>query len=192
MENHTPHLISKTFKKFFLLHSNLSFKKKLIKSFPYFNKGNPSKHENLLEQQKRLLVFCIIFYGKISTFKSMKATYISLGFHTKKLNFIFQLFETSGKQEYHLNNISYFQWLPLINLIPEKLKFIIKQTKSDAKNLKNGSRILFVEKVTSEELYETLISSSANQITSVTYFETMLQANILDWTKIFILPRVTT
>ena len=103
------------------------------------------------------------------------------------------------KQEYHLNNNSYFQWLQLINSIPEKWKLTIKQSSSDAKNLIihghhliKGSRILIIEKLTSKELYQILISSRTNKVTSVTYFETNVNANSLDWTKIFILRRLTT
>ena len=99
------------------------------------------------------------------------------------------------KQEYHLNNISYFQWLQLINLNPEKCKLTIKQNSSDAKNLIihghhliKGSRILILEKLTSKELYQILISSRTNKITSVTYFETEFNANNSNWTKIFISP----
>ena len=59
--------------------------------------------------------------------------------------------------------------------------------------LMKGSRILILEKLTSKELYQILISSCTNKITSVTYIETIFNANNLDWTKIFILPpRVTT
>ena len=102
-------------------------------------------------------------------------------------------------QEYHLSNTSYFQWLQLINSIPEKWKLTIKQSKSDVKNLIihghhliKGSRILILEKLTSKDLYQILISSLTNKVTSVTYSETKFNGNSLDWTKIFILPRLTT
>ena len=55
-----------------------------------------------------------------------------------------------------------------------------------------GSRILILEKLTLKELYQILISSCTNKVTSVTYFETKFNANSLDWTKIFILPPLTT
>ena len=84
--------------------------------------------------------------------------------------------------------------MQLINTIPGKWKLTIKQNSSDAKNLilhghqliKN-SRILILEKLTSKELYQVLISSGTNKITSVTYFQTKFNENNLDWTKIFIL-----
>ena len=93
----------------------------------------------------------------------MKTTYFTLGFH-KYLNFVAQLSDKAWhhlQQEYHLNNKSYLQWLQLMNSIPDKWKFTIKQTGSDAKNL------------------------STNKVTSVMYFETMFNANYSDWTKIF-------
>ena len=42
------------------------------------------------------------------------------------------------------------------------------------------------------ELYQILILSCTNRFTSVTYFETKFNANVLDWTKIFILARLST
>ena len=41
-------------------------------------------------------------------------------------------------------------------------------------------------------LYQILIASRTDKVTSVTYFETMFNLNNLDWTKIFILPSLTT
>ena len=118
-----------------------------------------------------------------------------------------QLFHKNGtikswhllKQEYRLNNNSHLQWQQLINSIPEKWKLAIKQSSSDAKNLIihghhliKGCRILILEKLTSKELHQILILSRNNKVTSVTYFETKFNANNLDWTKIFTLPRLTT
>ena len=128
-------------------------------------------------------------------------------FSQNNLNFVSRLFNTDGsikawyflKQEHPLNNNSYFQWLQLINSISVKWKLTVKQSSSDAKNLIihghhliKGSRILILEKLTSKDLYQILISSRTNKITSVTYFETKFNANNLDWTKIFILPHLTT
>ena len=128
-------------------------------------------------------------------------------FSQNNLNFVSQLFNTNGlvkawhllKQEYHLKNNRYFQWLQLINSIHEKWKLTIKQSSSDAKNLIihghhliKGSRILILEKFTLKKLYQILILSRTNKVTSVTYFETKFNANSLDWTKIFILPSLTT
>ena len=87
----------------------------------------------------------------------------------------------------------------MINSVPEKWKLAIKQSSSDPKNLIihghhliKGSRFLILDKLTSKELYQILISSPTNKVTSVTFFETKFNANNLDWTKIFILPRLTT
>ena len=64
----------------------------------------------------------------------------------------------------------------------------IKQSSSDPKNLIihghhliQGSRILILEKLASKELYQILISSCTDKITSVTYFKTKFIANNLDW-----------
>ena len=129
----------------------------------------------------------------------MKAMYIVLGFHKIISTLFLNILIQTARLKYHLNNNSYFQWMQLINSIPEKWKLTIKQSSSDAKNLIihghhliKGSRILILEKLTSKELYQILISSRTNKVTSVTYFETKFNANNLDRTKIFMLPRLTT
>ena len=80
----------------------------------------------------------------------------------------------------------------MINSIPEKWKLTIERNSSDAKNLIihghhliKGSRILILEKLASKELYQILILSRTNKVTSVTYFETKFNANNLDLPKIY-------
>ena len=87
----------------------------------------------------------------------------------------------------------------MINSFPKKWKLTIKQSSSDANiliihnhHLIKGSRILILDKLTSKELYQILISSRTNKVASVTCFETKFNVNSLDWTKIFILPRLRT
>ena len=76
------HLISRTFGKSFIFHSNLSFKKKLIKLFSSFYKEILLNWKTFFSKLPETLpVFCLSFYGMISTFELMKAMYISLGFH---------------------------------------------------------------------------------------------------------------
>ena len=90
------HLISKTFGKFAIFHSNLlSFKNNLIKSFSSFNKEFLLNWETFFSKTpKHLPVLCLSFYGIISTSKWMKAMCISLGFHkiiwTSFLSFLTQ------------------------------------------------------------------------------------------------------
>ena len=57
-------------------------------------------------------------------------------FSEKNINYVSQLFNNNGlikkwhklKEEYNLHQNSYFQWVQLIDSIPEKWKFIIKKT----------------------------------------------------------------
>ena len=187
-----------------MFHSNLSFKQKLIKSFPSFYKEillnwkaffskTPETPSSALSQFLWYNIYIQIDEGDVHL--------------SNNLNFLFQLFDKNGsikawhllKQESHLNNNNYFLWLQLINSIPENWKFTIKQSSSDAKNiiihghyLIKGSRIIILEKLKSRVLYQILISSRANKVTSVTYFEIKFNANNLDRTKIFLLPRLTT
>ena len=155
------HLINRTFSKSFIFQSNLSLKKKLIKSFPSFYKEillnwktffskTPETRSSILSQFLWYNIYIQIDEGDVHLSK----------FSRNNLSFVFQLFNTNGsiktwyflKQEYHLKNNSYFQWLQLINSIPKKWKLIIKQSTSGAKNLIihghhliKDSRILILE-----------------------------------------------
>ena len=46
--------------------------------------------------------------------------------------------------------------------------------------------MLILEKLTSKKLYQILISSRTDKVTSVTYFETKSNATKADWTKHYI------
>ena len=80
------HLISRTFGKSFIFHSNLSFKKKLIKSLPSFYKQIFLNWKSFFSKTPETSSGVLFhFYGIISIFKLMKAIHISLGFHKMML-----------------------------------------------------------------------------------------------------------
>ena len=67
---------------------------------------------------------------------------------------------------------SYFEWLQLVDSIPERWKIIIKQNYENATNLIihdhysiKGSRILTLHKLTSTEIYSILISKFHKKLT---------------------------
>ena len=73
------------------------------------------------------------------------------------------------KREYDLHQNSYFQWVQLIDSIPEKWKFIIKKSNEIAANpitydhhLIKGSRVITLDKLTSTEIYSLLILKVQN------------------------------
>ena len=175
--------------KSFIFHLNLSFEKILIKSFPSFYKAV-------------LLNWKTFFSKKLETTSSVLSqflwhnTYIQIDvddvhfsrFSRSNLNFVSLLSVANGSMkdwhllnEYHLNNNSYFQCLQFINSFPERWTLTIKQSSSDAQNLIihghhliKSSRILILEKLTSKELYQILISSGTIKVMSVAYFEISL------------------
>ena len=66
------------------------------------------------------------------------------------------------RREYKLHESLYFQWLQLIDYIPEKWKFIIKENYENATNLIihdhhliKGSRVTTLDKLTSTEIFYT-------------------------------------
>ena len=69
------------------------------------------------------------------------------------------------KREYNLRESYYCKWLQLIDFIPERWKFIIKDNFENASliihdhHLIKGSRVITLDKLTSTEIYSILESS---------------------------------
>ena len=130
------------------------------------------------------------------------------GFSQRNINFISQLIDTNGnfktweriKNEYNLDDQLYFQWLQIINAIPRKWKELLrKNTSSNVNNLflqnhhiiKNF-RTLTLEKLSSKELYSTLISKNKSTPTSQIYFTKLFQNEKLNWEKNYTLTCIIT
>ena len=104
------------------------------------------------------------------------------------------------KNEYHLDNKLYFQWMQLIHAIPLiwKQKKIIAKKMSKKKyvvedhHLIKNTRVIVLGKLTAGEIYSVLILSSGNTPTSQKYFGKVFPNENFDWKKIYILPRVVT
>ena len=128
-------------------------------------------------------------------------------FSEKNINYVSQLFNNNGsikkwhkfKREYNLHQNSYFQWVQLIDSIPEKWKFIIKKNDEVAANLTThdhhlikGSRVITLDKLTSTEIYSILTVKVQNKPSSNIYFENLFNYHDIDWTAIYMLPRLVT
>ena len=104
------------------------------------------------------------------------------------LNFFDQMAPLKKGMNLRLNTKhenSYFQWLQLISAIPERWKFIIKETHESTTNLIihdchviKGSRILTLNKLSSTEIYSILISKFQNKPSSNFYFENLFMTMI--------------
>ena len=77
------------------------------------------------------------------------------------------------KREHNLHESFYFQWLQLIDSIPQRWKITIKENYENATNLTTddhhlvkGSRIITLDKLTSTEIYSMLISRAQNKPSS--------------------------
>ena len=112
------HLINKTFGKSFIFHSNLSFKKKLIKSFPSFYKEILLNRKTFFSKTPETPSSILSQFLWYNIYIQIDERHVHLSrFSQNSLNFVSQLFDTNGtikawhllKQEYHLNNNSYFQ-----------------------------------------------------------------------------------
>ena len=96
------------------------------------------------------------------------------------------------KREHKLHESFYFQWLQLINSIPERWKFIIRENYENATNLiihdhhlVKGSRVIALDKLISTEMYSVLISKARNKPSSNVYFENLCNDYNTDWTPIY-------
>ena len=120
----------------------------------------------------------------------------------KTIDCISQLFSDNGsikkwhefKREYNLHESSYFKWLQLVDSIPERWKFVIKENYENATNLIihdhhliKGSRVLTLDKLTSSEIYSILILKVQNKPSSNIYFENLFNDYNIDWTAIYML-----
>ena len=128
-------------------------------------------------------------------------------FYDKNNSYVSKLFRPDGSikkwhelnTEHQLHENSYFQWLQLVCAIPEGWKFIIKETHEITTNIiiynqhvVKASRILKLDKLSSTKIYAILISKVQNKPSSNFYFENLLNDNDIDWTAIYMLPRLAT
>ena len=84
-------------------------------------------------------------------------------------------------------------------LISETWKFIIKENCENSSSfivhdhhLIKVSRAVISDKLTSTEIYSILISKVQNKPSSNIYFENLFKDYNIDWTPIYILPRLVT
>ena len=125
----------------------------------------------------------------------------------KNINYASQLFTDNGsikqwhefKREHNPHESFYFQWLQLIDSIPQRWKIIIKGNYENATNLiihdhhlVKGSRVITIDKLTLTEIYSILISRAQNKPSSNIYFENLYNDYDIDWTAIYMLPRLIT
>ena len=94
------------------------------------------------------------------------------------------------KREHNLHESFYFQWLQLIDSIPQRWKIIIKENYENAINfiihdhhLVKDSRVRTVDKLTSTDIYSILISRAQNKPSSNAYFENPYNDYNIDWTS---------
>ena len=126
-------------------------------------------------------------------------------FAQKNINFVIDLFEENGditkwevfKIKYGCENNMFFQWIQLINSISSQWKEIIKTNINTRGILKDHSvirsfRVLALEKLTSREIYDILITKKTNKPTSQRYFENLFNRNDIGWNEIYLLPRKAT
>ena len=126
-----------------------------------------------------------------------------LKFSEKNINYVFQLFSGNGsikqwhefKREHNLHESFYFQWLQLIDSIPQRWKIIIKENYENAINLiihdhhlVKGSRVITLDKLTSTEIYSILISRAQKKRSSNIYLENLYNEYNIDCTAIYMLP----
>ena len=96
-------------------------------------------------------------------------------------------------------SICHFFIFQIFFFFPERWKFIIKENYDNATNLIirdhhliKGSRVITLDKVTSTKIYSILISKVQNKPSSSIYFENLFNDYNIDWTTIYMSPRLVT
>ena len=202
-------LIKKSFGSHFRFHSNILFNISCINDFlsfyldifcnwkKYFS-TNPETPSCILSQYLRFNKFIIV-----------DNSYVNFtNFSTKSINFVsdlvnencnFKSWETL-KNDYHLDNKLYFQWMQLIQAIPLIWKQKINDSEKNVEksyvvqdhHLIRNTRIIALAKLTAREIYSVLLLSSSNTPTSQKYFVKVFPNENFDWKKIYILPNLVT
>ena len=102
------------------------------------------------------------------------------------------------KNEYHLDNKLYFQWIQLICAILLIWKEKINDSKKNVEpnyvvqdSLIKNTRVIVLHKLTTRELYSVLLLSSGNIPTSKKCYDKVFPNENFELKKIYILPRVT-
>ena len=121
-------------------------------------------------------------------------------FSEKSINYVLKLFSDNSsikkchefKTEYNLHESSYLKCLQLIDSIPERWKFNIKENYQNTTNLIihghhliKGSRVITLDKLAATEIYYILISEVQNKPSSNIYFECLFNEYNIDWTAIY-------
>ena len=97
------------------------------------------------------------------------------------------------KNEYHLNDKSYFQWMQLIHAIQLIWKQKINDSEKNVEkryalqeyHLIKNTRAIMLDKLTAREIYSVLQQLSGNTPTSQKYFGKIFLNENLDWKKIY-------
>ena len=125
-------------------------------------------------------------------------------FSEKNINYVSQLFNNIDsikkwhkfKGEYNLHQNSYFQWVQLTALFQKNGNLSLKKNNEVAANLIThdhhlikGSRLITLDKITSTEICSILTLKIQNKPSNI-YFENSFNYYDIDWTAIYMLPRL--
>ena len=201
------YLIKKSFGTAFKFHSNLLFKSNKIKFFPSFYR------KNILNRKKRIVLItelpsCILsqYLWCNRSIQVDNFSFYFLKFSEKNINHVSQFFSGNGsikqwhefQREHNLHESFYFQWLQLIDSIPQRWKIIKENYENsinliiDDHHLVKSSRFMSLDKLTSIEIYSLLISGAQNKSSSNIYFKNLFHHYYFAWTAIYTLPRLIT
>ena len=192
-----------------MFHSNLLFNISCVNGFPSFYLDifcNWKKYFSTNPETPSCILSQYLWFNK---FIIVDNSYVNFtNFSTKSINFVsdlvnqncnFKIWETL-KNEYHLDNKLYFQWMQLIQAIALIWKQKINDTEKNVENsyviqdhhLIKNTRKIAIDKLTTTEIYSLLPLSLGNTLTSEKYFDKVFSNENFDWKKIYILPRLVT
>ena len=202
-------LINKSFGSHFKFHSNIFFNISCINDFPSFYLDifcNWKRYFSTNPETPLCILSQYLWFNKFIIEDNSYANFTN--FSNKNINFVsdlvnencnFKSWETL-KNEYHLDNKLYFQWMQLIHAIPLIWKQKINNSEKNVEkndviqdhHLIKNTRVIVLDKLTAREIYSVLLLSSGNTPTSQKYFGKVFPNVNFDWKKIYVLPRVVT
>ena len=193
-------LKNKSFGSHFKFHSNLLFNISCINDFPSFYLDIFCKWKKYFSTNPETPLCILSQYLWFNKFIIVDNCYINFtNFLAKNVNFVrnlvnencnFKSWETL-KNEYHLDNKLYFQWMQLIHAILLILKQKINNSKKNVEtnyvvqdhHLIKNTKAIVLHKLTARELYSVLLLSSGNIPTSQKYYDKVFPNENFDWKK---------
>ena len=165
------------------------FYKEIIKEWEDISKCDPQTIKSVLHQTIRFNALILIGNKPIS-WKLPNVCYVMDLYDNNGI----MLEWSSFKNKFNLENKEYFKWRQIITAIPNRWKTIISQNRqfydyseSPQQHLLYVTRMLFLDRLSSKELYTIMINKIRENPSSENTIENRLNKRDIEWVKVYTL-----